>query len=246
MYKLTILKVFRCWLLCGIIVMLAACNGDQPTPATSTAVPPQVDSTLTPTSPASPTSLPETPTATASLPPPAADAEPTLAPPESNCPDEPTVFPLQAIHHFWVNTPYGKWQWEANGTLPLIVDETGNVSSEPGEFITGRQFGTFQSGDNSCTFTAPASVIATVSGVCIDSLVTLDITEDWQMGTYTWQCDDDAFQFTIPPMGSANHPDLEFPLEESGFVVEIPFGGGGGTKSWQLIVDDIELVPLVP
>lgn len=249
MYQFRFIKVFPFWMLCGIVATLSACNGDPSTPTSPTAVPLLVEMTQTPTSSSPSVSPLETPTATATPPLPAGNDEPIVEPPSTNCPEETTVFPLQAMHNFWVNTPYGKWQWEANGTLPLIVDETGNAFNQAGIFVTGSQFGNFQSGENSCSFTAPASVAVSISGVCIDGLLILDISEDWQMGTYEWQCDEDAFQFEVPPMGSATHSDLEFPLAQSGSVlVEIPFAGGEGTKSWQLAIDEIETetVPLTP
>ena len=95
-------------------------------------------------------------------------------------------------------------------------------------------------------FEAPAEIILSVSGTCSDGWLTLDLWEYWDMGTYEWQCDDDGFQFCLPPPDPANHPNLKFPLTSEGSYVEYPWLGGQGSKHWSLLVTEpeIDTVPL--
>ena len=199
-----------------------------------------------PTTPAGGNPPPATPTATPT-PTPAAAIEPVQTePPTSDlCPSETTTFELVASHAFWTETGMGKWNWEASGSIPVVVMADGTVGEGSQGVIMGQQFGTFSSGRNTCTFTAPAEVAISASGTCQDSLLTLKVTENWQMGTYDWVCDDDSFQAQVPPLGAAVHPDLEFPLEPGSYPsVDVYWGGGGGSKTYTLY-PNIEPVPLV-
>ncbi len=199
----------------------------------------------------------ETPTQT--NPPPGAGVTPTptptpvaggapvenVPPTPDRCPTDTTTFELAAAHTFWTDTGMGKWNWEAFGSIPVIVTKGGAVDTASQGIVPGRQFGTFSSVRNSCTFEAPAEVHTSVSGVCASGVLKLEITEDWQMGTYDWQCDDKSFQAQVPPLGVAVHPDVNFPLQgEGSYTFEIPWGGGGGTKMYTLY-PHIEPVPLV-
>jgi hypothetical protein len=187
---------------------------------------------------------PKTPTPT---PTPAAAGAPveTAEPETDRCPQETTIFELAANHAFWTDTGMGKWNWEAVGTIPLVVNGDGTVGAGSQGLIQGRQYGVFSSGRNTCQFEAPAEVQISASGVCENSVLKLDVTESWQMGTYNWTCDDDSFQASVPPLGAATHPGLVFPLQgEGAYTVDVPWGGGGGAKSYTLY-PALEPVPLV-
>jgi hypothetical protein len=204
--------------------------------------PPAATETPADLNPASPATKTATPTPT----PAAAGAPEQTEPPETDlCPTDTTTFELAASHVFWTETGMGKWNWEAFGSIPVIVTASGAVGEGSQGIAMGQQFGTFSSGRNTCTFTAPAEVQISASGVCQDSVLTLEITENWQMGTYDWTCDDDIFQAQVPPMGAAVHPGVTFSLQDVGsYTFEIPWGGGGGTKTYTLY-PNIEPVPLV-
>ncbi len=162
------------------------------------------------------------------------------------CPAEVTTYELYASHDFWTETGLGKWQWEAFGTVLLDINGPELVGGQAEGILEGRQFGSFTDGENSCQFEAPAQIHVTVFGSCQGGLLTLEITEDWQMGKYTWVCDEDLIEFNLPSMGPSNHPGIVFSLAELGSdKFEVPWGGGGGTKAWSLD-EDLELVPLVP
>lgn len=119
------------------------------------------------------------------------------------------------------------------------------MGSYPTSAYPGSQNGEFAAEGSACTFEAPSDIYTSVSGTCSNGVLTLEIFEDWQMGTYTWVCDEDTIQFEIPPMGSAKHSNIEFHLTESGFnETSIQWGGGSGTKSWTLM-DEMKPVPLV-
>ena len=153
-----------------------------------------------------------------------------------SCPSEATTYELHANHLFWTDTGMGDWTWEADGGVLIVVDESGQVAGDPTSAFPGSQYGEFVTESTACKFNAPAEVYTSVSGTCSNGVLTLEIWEDWQMGTYTWVCDEDTLQFEIPPMGSAQHSNLEFTLTESGhFERSIPWGGGSGSKSWTLI-----------
>lgn len=161
------------------------------------------------------------------------------------CPSEDTTFELYANHHFWTDTGMGDWTWEAAGTVVIVVDASGKVAGHPESAYPGSQYGEFASESTACEFEAPAEIYTSVSGTCRDGVLTLEIFEDWQMGTYTWVCDEDTIQFEIPPMGSAKHSNLKFQLTESGSdETSIQWGGGSGTKSWTLM-HEMKPVPLV-
>ena len=129
----------------------------------------------------------------------------------------------------------GDWNREAAGTVVIVVDAAGKVAGFPTSVYPGRQYGEFASEGTACQFEAPAEIYTSVSGTCSDGILTLELFEDWQMGTYTWVCDEDTIQFEIPPMGSAKHSDLVFHLTESGYYERsIQWGGGSGTKTWTL------------
>jgi len=215
-------------LMLALLLVLAACSafarpttpaGGNPPPATATPTP--------------------TPT-------PAAIEPVQTEPPSSDlCPSETTTFELAAAHAFWTETGMGKWNWEAYGSIPVVVMANGMVGEGSQGIIPGQQFGTFTSVRNTCTFTAPAEVHISASGTCQDSLLTLKVTEEWLMGTYEWVCDDDSFQAQVPPLGAAVHPDLEFPLEPGSYPsVDVYWGGGGGSKTYTLY-PSLEPVPLV-
>ena len=93
------------------------------------------------------------------------------------------------------------------------------------------------SGQNHYAFEAPAEVIITVDGSCAEGVLSLEIGEDWKMGTYQWACDDDSFQFELPMLGmpSSVHQ-VEYTLGNDPFYTfEIPFWGGSGTKVYTLV-----------
>jgi hypothetical protein len=188
-----------------------------------------------------PTVQPElTPTATpTSLPPVIVETEPPIPPEADACPDRPVTYGLQANHHFLTPTEMGDWVWQAAGLLQVDLDAQGKVSSTGTQIIPGSQSGQFSSGENSCSFEAPAEVVITLIGACVDSVLSLEIWEDWQMGTYDWVCDDDSFQFDLPPqmMPPSVHK-MEYSLGSGGsYSFEIPFGGGSGTKTYTLILE---------
>ena len=161
------------------------------------------------------------------------------------CPSEDTTFDLRADHHFWTDTGMGDWTWEASGTVVIVVDASGKVAGFPESAYPGRQYGEFVAEGSACSFEAPAVIYTSITGTCSKGVLTLELFEDWQMGTYTWVCDEDTIQFEIPPMGSAKHSNLKFQLTESGnYETSIQWGGGSGTKSWRLM-GAMEPVPLV-
>ena len=240
--------------LCSALLFTAlACGGSEEKPAvteqaaeptaTYTVVPAAID-TIAPTSP--PPTLPPTPTASTNVTPEAEEGDPDQAQDRLPCPDGATTYYLALTHHFWTDTGMGKWQWEAYGSVPLYLSEDNSLATDPLAFVPGRQYGAFSRGETSCQFEAPAEVSLSVSGSCQDGWLILDLWEDWSMGTYEWQCDDDAFQFEIPPMGSASHPDLKFPLTGGESYVDFPWLGGSGSKHWSLWTyePEIETVPL--
>jgi hypothetical protein len=151
------------------------------------------------------------------------------------CPTETTTFELAAGHDFWTDTGLGDWHWEAFGSIPVIVQADGTVAEGSSGIFPGRQFGSFSSGQNSCSFEAPAEVHLSVSGACRNGVLTLEASENWQMGTYQWTCDDDSFQAQVPPLPPAVHPDLAFPLQAEGaYSVDLPWAGGNGSKTYTL------------
>ncbi len=153
------------------------------------------------------------------------------------CPEGAANFGLQANHNFWTPTGMGDWVWQAAGLLSVALDDQGAVSNTGPQIIPGSQSGAFSQGSTSCSFEAPAEVFITISGVCSESVLRLEICEDWQMGTYDWVCDDDAFSFDLPDMGMppAQHQ-VEYDLRTpETYTFEIPFGGGDGTKTYSLI-----------
>lgn len=164
----------------------------------------------------------------------------TEAPPTSEvgaCPQDATTFGLQANHHFWTSTGMGDWVWQASGGLQVSLDESGVVSNTGPQTILGMQSGTFSRGDNACSFEAPAEVFITIQGSCAQSVLSLEIWEDWQMGTYDWTCDDESFQFELPDqmMPPSAHK-VEYDLTGMGsYSYEVPFGGGSGTKMYTLV-----------
>ncbi len=159
------------------------------------------------------------------------------------CPVEVTTYELTAFHNFWTDTGMGLWNWEATGGLIFYIEGAEIVGGPAEGTFTGSQYGAFSDGESQCSFEAPATIQVSVFGTCQDGVITLDITEDWQMGTYTWICpnpDDepDIAMFGLPSFGPAVHPGLAFKLfgDFTPDTVEIPwFGDGGGTKSWTLV-----------
>lgn len=192
----------------------------------------------------SPTELPLVPTPTRT---PGAGGAPSLTeqPRVDACPTETTTFELAAAHDFWTETGFGDWHWQANGSVPVIVQPDGSVASGSSGVFPGLQFGTFSSGENACAFEAPAEVQLSLSGVCANGVLKLEASETWTMGTYDWTCDDDSFQAQVPPLPAAVHPDLNFPLQAEGaYTVDVPWLGGNGSKTYTLY-HAIEPVPLV-
>jgi hypothetical protein len=162
-----------------------------------------------------------------------------------SCPKVDTNFELFANHYFWTDTGMGDWVWEASGSVAIVVEASGKVAGDPISAYSGSQHGEFVTESTACKFEAPAEIYTSVSGTCSNGVLTLEIFEDWQMGTYTWVCDEDTIQFEIPPVGSAKHSNLKFQLTESGqSETSIPWGGGDGTKSWT-IMGAMPPVPLV-
>ena len=208
------------------VLLILACNAvggtvvepqDTPSPATPVLIASET-----------PTALPQGTVAT-DLPP---SPQPAAA-----CPDGPTTYGLQASHHFWTPTGMGDWTWQASGYLQVVLDEQSQVANTGTQTIPGSQSGAFSSGKNSCSFEAPAEVIITLDGSCSQGVISLEIWEDWQMGTYQWVCDDDSFQFELPSqmMPPSIHK-VEYPLgSPDSYRFEIPFGGGSGTKVFTLI-----------
>jgi hypothetical protein len=177
-----------------------------------------------------------TPTATA-IPAMGQSTLPPDEPPQAACPEGPAEFGLQANHHFWTPTAMGDWVWQAAGYLQVRLDADGKVVGAGPQTISGSQSGSFSSGRSSCSFEAPAEVIITLDGECAQGVVSLEIWEDWQMGTYQWTCDDDAFQFSLPNimLPPAVHK-VSYPLgNPAAYTFEIPFGGGSGTKTFTLV-----------
>lgn len=166
------------------------------------------------------------------------ETEPPQPPePEGVCPDVATTYGLQANHNFWTPTGMGDWTWQASGVLQVSLDDQGRVTNTGTQTISGSQSGSFSSGKNSCTFEAPAEVIITIDGSCSQGVISLEIWEDWQMGTYDWVCDDDSFQFELPSqMMPPSIHQVEYQLgSPNSYRFEIPFGGGSGTKVFTLI-----------
>lgn len=153
----------------------------------------------------------------------------------ASCPNQQTAYELFADHDFWTDTGFGEWHWEANGAVPLVVEADQSVSENSSGIIMGRQYGAFSSDSNACQFEAPAEINVIVSGICLDGVLFVEITETWMMGTYQWTCDDDSFQYDIPLMEPILHPNLEFPLaDQTSYSLEIPWGGGSGSEVWTL------------
>ena len=208
------------------VLLILACNAVGGTvetvKATPTTVPPEATATATPT--VIPQGIVET--------------EPPQPPePEGVCPDEATTYGLQANHNFWTPTGMGDWTWQASGYLQVALDAQGRVTNTGPQSITGSQSGAFSDGKNSCSFEAPAEVIITIDGACEQGLVSLEIWEDWQMGTYQWVCDEDSFQFDLPTMmmPPSVHK-VEYLLGDPGtYSFELPFGGGSGSKIYTLV-----------
>lgn len=214
----------RLLLLAAVMLLILACSlfaGGTQTQENPTEELPELTATRTP----SPVPQGEPPTE--ALPTPEGDA----------CPQEATTYGLQANHHFWTSTGMGDWVWQASGGVLVSLDESGVVTNTGPQTIMGTQSGTFSRGDNTCSFEAPAEVFITVQGSCSQSVLSLEIWEDWQMGTYKWTCDDDAFQFELPDqmMPPSRHK-VEYDLTSMGsYSYEIPFGGGSGTKVYTLV-----------
>ena len=186
-----------------------------------------------------PAVLPEiTPSATPTPPPPGAvETEPPPTIEGAACPDGPTTFGLRANHHFWTSTGMGDWVWQATGLLQVDLDAQGKVTNTSTQILPGSQSGAFSSGGNNCSFEAPAEVVITIDGACAQGVLSLEIWEDWHMGTYEWVCDDDSFQFDLPPqmMPPSVHK-AAYTLGSGGaYTFEIPFGGGSGTKTYTLV-----------
>ncbi len=223
MISITSKRGFWLALICASTSLILACNA--------------VGSLTGNASPTPTVDLPEaTPTSTS--PPPSQGMEVTEPPTEPDaCPDGPAVFGLQANHHFWTDTGMGDWVWDASGYLQVRLDEDGQVSDNTAQIIPGSQSGAFSDGENSCTFEAPAEVHINVHGSCVGSVLSLEIWEDWQMGTYDWTCDEDTFQFDLPDtmLPPSVHP-VEYILgSQETYTFEIPFGGGSGTKVYTLV-----------
>ncbi len=166
-----------------------------------------------------------------------AEPEPDPPPIPDACPDGPASFGLRADHNFWTPTGMGDWVWQASGLLSVHLDDNGQVTNTSSQIIPGSQSGAFSEGTTSCSFEAPAEVIITLAGSCEESVLTLEIWEDWQMGTYDWVCDDNSFSFELPNMGMppAQHK-AAFNFGTGGtYSFEIPFGGGNGTKTFTLL-----------
>lgn len=163
------------------------------------------------------------------------------------CPAETVTLPLQVDHLFTTDTGGGDWVWTANGLLSLTIEENGSVSNNPGETLGGQQSGEFTLEGISCSFTAPAMISATINGTCDSGVVTMRIIENWQMSAYNWQCpEDDPFSYNIPATPPTIHEEVSLILTASGSTqARLPWGGGDGYKTWQ-IIQDLPLVPLVP
>ena len=219
-------RIGRQLALIGIgVLLILACNAvggtgvrteDTPTP-----IAPEVTATNTPT--ALPQGIIET--------------EPPLPPLPAACPDGPATYGLQAKHDFWTPTGRGDWTWQASGYLQVTLDGQGHVTNTGPQTITGSQSGAFSSAENSCSFEAPAEVVITIDGSCSQGVISLEIWEDWQMGTYQWVCDDDSFQFELPNimMPPSIHK-VEYQLGNmDSYTFEVPFAGGSGTKTYTLV-----------
>ena len=229
--KLNMGRALR-WLVVGMSLLLVmACSlggvGEQigagPEPTSTAATPVMATATTTPTA-IVPVDMPTVP---------------PDEPPRAACPDGPAEYGLQANHHFWTPSGLGDWVWEAAGYLQVKLDASGKVVETGPQIISGSQSGAFSSGKSSCSFEAPAKVIITIGGECSEGVVSLEIWEDWQMGTYEWVCDDDAFKFSLPDnmMPPSIHK-VSYPLDNpASYTFEIPFGGGSGTKTYTLVPD---------
>ena len=223
------------WLVVGaslLLVMACSLSGTGEQTGTAPAATPSV----TPPGARAPELASATPTATivAQM---GGPTTPPDEPPQAACPEGPEEFGLQANHHFWTSTGMGDWVWKAAGYLQVKLDASGKVMETGPQIIPGSQSGKFSSGKTSCSFEAPAEVIINLDGGCTEGVVSLEIWEDWQMGTYQWVCDDDAVQFSLPDnmMPPSVHK-VRYPLGDPGsYTFEIPFGGGSGTRTYTLV-----------
>ena len=164
------------------------------------------------------------------------EPEPLEPPQAGACPGGPATYGLIASHHFWTPTGFGDWVWQALGYVSVLMDENGQVVDNTPQIIPGSQSGEFTTESTHCVFEAPAEVFVNVYGSCSEGVLNLEISEDWQMGTYDWVCDEDAIQFELPDMmmPPAQHP-VEFLLGDAqSYRFEIPFGGGQGFKVYTL------------
>jgi hypothetical protein len=165
------------------------------------------------------------------------ETKPVTSPQPGACPEGPASYGLQANHHFWTSTGMGDWVWQATGSLQVVLDEGGRVTNTAAQTISGSQSGEFSSGRNHCSFEAPAKVLITIDGSCTQGKLSLEIWEDWQMGTYQWACDEDSFQFDLPsPMMPPSVHKVDYFLGNADtYTFEIPFGGGSGTRAYTLV-----------
>lgn len=215
----------RLCLIAVAMLLVLACSLVAGTPAPATDTPPAGQMQATPTRTAFPPSSGDT----------ATDVPPT--PQVDACPQGPATFSLMANHHFWTSTGMGDWVWQANGSVLVSLDGAGVVTNTGPQSFPGTQSGTFSSESNTCSFEAPAEVILTLEGSCSQSVLSLEIWEDWQMGTYDWNCDDDSFQFDLPAqmMPPSIHK-VSYDLSSGGpYAAEVPFGGGSGNKVYTLV-----------
>lgn len=128
---------------------------------------------------------------------------------------------------------------QSQGTVSLPVTISGSV-------------------DN-CTLQGESSMIASASGFCRGGVVYLTIQENWQVGSGTLTCpEQDPAAFPITAVGLMTHSgadgrgeafylDAGFSEHSTGFMLEKPFAGQGGSgmHTWTLLMDTIPLVPLV-
>lgn len=109
--------------------------------------------------------------------------DPLEHPQAGDCPDGDATYGLIANHHFWTPTGFGDWVWQAFGHVTVSLNEDGQIMENTAQIIPGSQSREFITEGTHCVFEAPAEVFVKVYGSCVKGVQSLEISEDWQMGT---------------------------------------------------------------